>query len=237
MKNTYSIYKITNTMNDKLYIGQTAFGIEKRFKEHTNKAKSGNYNHRPLYSAMNKYGIENFNIELIENGLSKEEANEREQYWISFYSTYNDNGYNATIGGDDGGTHSCTVYQIDMNTLKVIKKFESTREAARNYAKNGNNAPINKVCLGKSNSAYGFYWCYENNYETFIKEKELTNKTKETKKVKKVEQYDLTTNEIINTYDSAWLAENELNVTHGHIKRVCNGERKSYKGYGWRYVA
>ena len=32
-----------------------------------------------------------------------------------------------------------------MNTLKVIKKFESTREAARNYAKNGNNAPINKV--------------------------------------------------------------------------------------------
>ena len=233
MNNTYSIYKITNENNDKLYIGQTAFDIKKRFKEHIGKAKSGNYNHRPLYSAMNKYGINTFHIELIENGLTKEEANEREKYWISYFGTFNNNGYNATIGGDDGGTHSLEVYQVDMNTLEVINVYESTREAARVFSKNGNNAPLNRVCLGKSNSAYGYYWCYTNNYEELV----ISKSNKEEKKETKIEQYDLATNEVIKVYDSPWLAENKLNVTHGHIKRVCKGERKSFKGFGWRYVA
>lgn len=228
----YSIYKIRNKINDKLYIGQTTFDIEKRFKEHVNRAKNELDINRPIYNAMRKYGIENFYIELVETNLTKNQANERERYWISYYDTFYGNGYNATEGGDNGATHSLSVIQIDMDTLEVIHIFKSTHDAARYFGKN--NAPINRVCLGQRNSSYGYYWCYEYNYETYI---EKIKEQKETKKEdKKVNQIDIHTNKIIGTYSSTWMAEKELNVTHGHIKRVCENKRNTFHGYRWEYA-
>ena len=76
----YKIYKITNSINSKVYIGQTAYSLKKRFSEHINRAKSEPSITRPLYNAIRKYGAENFIIEEIESNLTKEEANIREQY-------------------------------------------------------------------------------------------------------------------------------------------------------------
>ena len=90
------IYKITNDINDKIYIGKTEFSIKKRFAEHCNDAFKNRNEKRPLYSAMKKYGVEHFSIELIEETDYPEE---REKYWISFYNSYV-NGYNATLGAD-----------------------------------------------------------------------------------------------------------------------------------------
>ena len=92
------IYKITNTINNKLYIGKTVNTIEKRFNQHKNESKTERSKKRPLYRAINKYGIENFEIEIIEE-CNYDILNEREIYWINYYDTYN-NGYNATLGGD-----------------------------------------------------------------------------------------------------------------------------------------
>ena len=89
------IYKIVNDINNKVYIGKTEFSIEKRFKEHCRDSKKEHQN-RPLYNAMNKYGIEHFKIELIEECNNPEE---REIYWIQHFDSYK-NGYNATLGGD-----------------------------------------------------------------------------------------------------------------------------------------
>ena len=58
------IYKIINKKNNKIYIGKTEFSIEKRWKEHLRDSKKNL--DRPLYRAMNKYGIENFDIEQVE---------------------------------------------------------------------------------------------------------------------------------------------------------------------------
>lgn len=89
------IYKITNNINGKIYIGQTIGTIEKRFAEHKNAAKNGcRY---ALHRAIRKYGIENFSIEEIEQ-CPIEELDNKEQYWISFYDSYS-HGYNMTIGG------------------------------------------------------------------------------------------------------------------------------------------
>ena len=55
------IYKITNLINNKLYIGQTKKTIEERFKAHIKVARQ--HKNRYLYDAMNKYGYENFKIE------------------------------------------------------------------------------------------------------------------------------------------------------------------------------
>ena len=88
------IYKIVNDINNKIYIGKTEFNIQKRFEEHIRDSQKEHKN-RPLYNAMNKYGIQHFKIELIEECNNLEE---REKYWISFYDSYK-NGYNATLGG------------------------------------------------------------------------------------------------------------------------------------------
>ena len=90
------IYKIINDINDKVYIGKTERQIQLRFQEHCSCSLREQYEKRPLYSAMKKYGIEHFHIELIEKTDSPEE---REKYWIEQYGSFK-YGYNATIGGD-----------------------------------------------------------------------------------------------------------------------------------------
>lgn len=81
------IYKITNDINGKVYIGKTEFSIEKRFNEHYRDAYKPSKEKRPLYSAMRKYGINHFHIEVIEE-CSSEEVSQRETYWIEYYDSY-----------------------------------------------------------------------------------------------------------------------------------------------------
>lgn len=91
------IYKITNTINGKCYIGKTESTPELRFLEHIRDSKKERCKDRPLYRAFNKYGVENFTIEMIEETDSPEE---REVFFIQQFDSYGRNGYNATIGGD-----------------------------------------------------------------------------------------------------------------------------------------
>ena len=92
------IYCITNHVNGKKYIGKTTSSVSKRWKEHCRDYKKERCKDRPLYRAMNKYGIDSFSIEMLEECSSKE-SSERETYWINEFKTYG-NGYNATTGGD-----------------------------------------------------------------------------------------------------------------------------------------
>ena len=105
------IYKITNDINDKIYIGKTEKSIQTRWSEHCRDSIRFRLEKRPLYEAMNKYGIEHFHIEEIEETNNTEE---REKYWISFYDSYK-NGYNATRGGD--GKHYAD-YELIYNLFK-----------------------------------------------------------------------------------------------------------------------
>lgn len=91
------IYKITNTINNKCYIGKTERTIKERWQEHRKQAKKLDL---PLYRALNKYGIENFSIEEIEQCTS-DIVDEREIYWINFYNSCK-TGYNCTLGGEGG---------------------------------------------------------------------------------------------------------------------------------------
>ena len=77
------IYKITNLINGKSYIGQTN-DYKRRFREHREK----NYCNAEdlLYKAFDKYGIDNFSFEVIEDKTPN--YNEREKYWIKYYHTY-----------------------------------------------------------------------------------------------------------------------------------------------------
>lgn len=87
------IYKITNLINNKIYIGQST-NIEYRWEDHKFYSRNS---HTALQAAFKKYGISNFSFEVIEE-CSKEYLDEREIYWIKFYDSYK-NGYNLTKGG------------------------------------------------------------------------------------------------------------------------------------------
>ena len=93
------IYCITNLINEKKYVGKTTYSITKRFQEHCKDSKKERCERRPLYNAMNKYGIENFVVEeLIE--CPNDELDSYEKMYIEKLQTYGRNGYNATKGGD-----------------------------------------------------------------------------------------------------------------------------------------
>lgn len=117
------IYKITNTINNKVYIGKTLFSVEHRWAEHRNDYTKERCEKRPLYSAMKKYGAENFTVETIEE-CTEQELSERETYWIEFYGSFK-NGYNATVGGD--GTQYID-YDLVVATYLQIKHQKKTAE-------------------------------------------------------------------------------------------------------------
>ena len=82
------IYKITNQVNQKVYIGQS-INIENRWKEHLQKCNSiddENYNY-PLYKAIRKYGLESFKFEILEE-CSQENLGQKEIEYISLYESY-----------------------------------------------------------------------------------------------------------------------------------------------------
>lgn len=88
------IYKITNKISGKSYVGQSN-DIKRRFKEHQT---IGNRSKIPVDIAIQKYGKESFTYEIIEL-CQIEQLNEKEEYWIKFYDSYN-NGYNCNPGGN-----------------------------------------------------------------------------------------------------------------------------------------
>ena len=92
------IYKITNNINGKCYIGKTERNIQIRWLEHTRLSRLNI--DLPLYRAFSKYGIDNFSIEEVEQ-CDSSIIDEREIYWIDYFNSYR-KGYNCTAGGEGG---------------------------------------------------------------------------------------------------------------------------------------
>nr|DAU46811.1 MAG TPA: intron associated endonuclease [Caudoviricetes sp.] len=119
------IYKISNDVNNKIYIGQTTYSLEFRYKQHLRECEKKT--HRKLYIAMNEIGIEHFKVETIEN-CNEQELDEREKYWIRYYNSYKE-GYNMTIGGNGG-----SIYDIDDEEVnKLWNEGLTVGEIAKKY--------------------------------------------------------------------------------------------------------
>lgn len=111
------IYKITNKINYKLYIGQT-INYEERIRQHkqTPFRENSKEKDRPLYRAIRKYGVENFSFEIIDTAENIEELNKKEIYWIEYYDCCVDNnkGYNLDRGGKNGNKSEETKRKIGI---------------------------------------------------------------------------------------------------------------------------
>ena len=150
------IYGIKNVVTGKMYIGQSKC-IENRFKDHFYDLRGGNHHSPYLQNAFNKYGKDVFIQGVIEE-CDSSLLNERENYWINYYDTYN-NGYNATnVNKNTGGrTYS------DEDKLKLsesmkdyhqkvpehIRKFKGN--LLRSHRTNFNNTNKKKLRLYNTN--------------------------------------------------------------------------------------
>ena len=94
------IYKVTNLVNQKIYIGQSINSLEHRRSEHYKDSKRTDRPTVYFHKALLKYGYANFKWEVIEELDSLDLLNEREIYWISFYNSIAPNGYNMINGGN-----------------------------------------------------------------------------------------------------------------------------------------
>lgn len=93
---SFVIYRITNTINNKIYVGQTTKPVKSRWKRHSIKStKSGS----AINLAIKKYGVENFKFEVIDLCEDLDQMNHKECFWISFYNSISPNGYNLDSGG------------------------------------------------------------------------------------------------------------------------------------------
>ena len=108
------IYCITNIQNGHQYVGKTLDSIEHRLKQHIKDSTKDRCKDRPLYRAINLYGIDSFTIKTLEE-VDHHDLAEREQYWIQKLNTYKD-GYNATLGGEG---------RILYNYEDILDKFLS----------------------------------------------------------------------------------------------------------------
>lgn len=135
------IYKITNTINNKIYIGQTINPIEKRFKRHINDAIN-NVLDTHLARAIRQYGPDAFIIEEIDKATTQQELNKKEQYYIHYYNTL-ENGYNETdsitkCGGNTYAGRSKEKMELTKEKLSQSKQGSKNPRARKVKCKNIN---------------------------------------------------------------------------------------------------
>lgn len=93
------IYKITNLITNKIYIGQTTKSIEERFRGHIKESKNYSKSNQYIHKSMRKYDVKNFIIEEIDIAYSKEELDIKEEMHILNKNSLVPNGYNLKTGG------------------------------------------------------------------------------------------------------------------------------------------
>lgn len=132
------IYKITNLINGKSYIGQS-INIQKRFIQHRSKAFNPNdksYEY-PLYRAIRKYGIDNFSFEILEE-CDVSELNNKEIYYISKYQTHGENGYNLDDGGDQASHYTKLSDDLVSEIIARLKNsLDGSDEIGEEYGVTG----------------------------------------------------------------------------------------------------
>ena len=114
------IYKIENKINGHVYIGQTQRTLRSRVQYHKHSNKF------PIGKAIKKYGFENFAVSVIDYAYTKQELDEKEQFWIRIYNSKAPNGYNLTDGGE--GREG---YSLSDETKRKLSLFHKGRKTGK----------------------------------------------------------------------------------------------------------
>ncbi len=232
---SYIIYKHTNKINGKVYIGQTIQKAKRRWRG------GAGYRNQPIfYNAIKKYGWKNFSHEIIASNIETlDEANKLEEYWISYYHSYiydsQCNGYNNTAGGNNRDLFGKAVYALTAHK-EIICEYKSISEAARICSCSPDR--ITRCCqqLKGYRTAGNYYWCFVSDYDSYkIKLKHIKKiKILKGRKHKAVIRIAVDGSETF--YESVSAAASANNTERTCISHCCKTKNSTLHGYKWRYV-
>lgn len=208
------VYKVTNTKDDKVYIGITTCSIESRKLD---QLKGSNTKQTKFYEAITTYGKDSFTWEQIDTANNIDELAKKETEYILKYNSKED-GFNS----DRGAGIKKSIYQYDMKG-NMINVFESLEDAGS--AVNADKKKISTVCLSVNKNFNNFYWSYEY-VDKFVPPIDLRKKI--------VKQYSLE-GVLIEEFSSVSEASKKTGCNKTSIAKVCRGERKKCGNYFWTY--
>jgi group I intron endonuclease len=138
------IYKITNLINGKIYIGQD---------KHNRPSYYGSG--KIINLAILKYGRDNFKKEIIDTAVSKEELNEKEIYWISFYNSRDKSiGYNLAAGGEGFDRTGAVLTQCQKDKIREsVNQYYMEHPEAKEHL--SNQRKTSGIAKGENNPMYG----------------------------------------------------------------------------------
>lgn len=201
------IYVIENKINGNRYVGQTVMSLNKRWLAHIQESKT--FSDHPLYRAINKYGLDNFNIRILEE-TTEDKLSEREIYWIEYFDSYN-NGYNATTGGESNKN-------IRDDIRDKISQSMSNVSRSDDWSNNISEGLKSKLERGEK---WGFF---------------LSQNKGGTHAKRKVQATHIKTGEVIE-FESIADARERLNIKggSGNISRAIRDNIIAY-GYKWKRI-
>ena len=206
------IYKITNRIDKKIYVGQTIRDVEERWKAHLHKGSNCRY----LSSAIKKYGVDNFEFKLVCITFDNQ-LDDMEIKYIKQYNSLVPNGYNLRIGGNGGRHHAETKQKIS--------------EVLKQRYKNG--LIHSKPSLGKPHNEI-----HKKKISESLKGRRLSqetiNKIILSKKIYKIIQFDILGNRL-NSFETCQEAAQYIGTTRANVNHCCTGKNKTAKGYVWKY--
>lgn len=207
-----SIYKITNSVNGKVYIGQTMRKPEDRWRQHINNSMretSRDYNSY-FHNAIRKYGKEVFVFEEIER-CDNTELDIREIFWIDYYQSFNNKyGYNLTLGGQGSPRYA------DEEILKLWHEGKSVGEIHDETGINRGWVSVRLKACGITDEEIA--------YRRYKSSKEKTSMA--------VYQYALS-GEYIRSFNSVSEARRATGI--GHIEKCCAEKQRQSGGFQWSY--
>lgn len=209
------IYKITNKINGKIYIGENTVSLEQRWKDHCKDGRNGSHNKSILHDAIHKYGIENFSIEQIDEVPDEQRFEKETEYILKYKSLTSQNGYNIVLYGSGYGIYNAddfiALWEQGYTQQEIIDIMNCSQTTVKKYL-----------------SAYGVT-SFDFNSRAAIKsaKKQGLNKP--------IEQYTLK-GQFIQEWESANdCARHNSSFTQSGISQACRGIICSYKNYLWKF--
>ncbi len=235
------IYKITNLINGKIYIGK-AKNIKSRFDGHIrdsfNKGCVGYEN--LLHRAIRKYGKNTFIIEQIDTAESLNDLNTKEKYYIKSLNTQNNKiGYNIAGGGDGGDVLSTKSAEDYMIAIKSYKQAALKRESNIDL-KNKKSDTMKRLRATTNpiwNKGIPMSEKAKEKYKTTIQKKKANGYIYPKHRVPSIARKPVKCIELNKVFDYARAAKDELNLNIGEkaIRTCCNGKVKTAGGYHWTW--
>ncbi len=236
----HGIYKITNIVNGKFYIG-SAIKLIKRKADHFSKLSLNKHSNIFLQNAYNKYGKESFIFEVIERTNDKNELINLEQKWLDKLNPFGDIGYNICRNA-----RSALGRKLSKETIEKIKKSNKGRKSTPEQIEKMRNTKLSQKLTMPQYLKDKLSDLYKGKPNLHLKgKKRLKEHIEKTAKAlrgrkahnaKKICQYDMNNN-LITIHDSMRAAALSLNnISYSrNIFTVCIGKQKTAYKFKWKY--